>query len=104
MDDRPSHISGYEVDEPRHGGGEAIDSEPRIQEDGGDIGACEEVVQVIVRAFLFPDPGLELRVHGDELFVERLEFLPGESLGFLVQVLLLEDDREKVFPYFRDAG
>ena len=44
-----------------------------VEKDGRDIGACEEVVQVIGRLFLFFDLGLQLCIYGDQLFVEGLE-------------------------------
>jgi hypothetical protein len=57
----------------RHGGSEAFHPELIIEEDGGDAGAREKIVQVVVQLLLFLDLGLKLRIHCDQFFVKGLQ-------------------------------
>ena len=77
VDDGPSHVPGEQLDETSHGRGKAFDAQSVVEEDGGYVRACEEVVEVVVRLFLILDLRLELRVDGGKLLVEGLKLLPG---------------------------
>jgi hypothetical protein len=59
-----------------------------VEEDGGYVRACEEVVEVVVRLFLILDLRLELPVDGGKLLVEGLKLFPG-CLKLLIRCLEL---------------
>ena len=62
---------------------------PVVEEDGGYVRACEEIVEVVVRLFLVLDLRLELPVDGGKLFVEGLKLFPGGLKLFVRRLELL---------------
>ena len=75
--DRPAHVRGDQVEEPGRDRREPPHVEGRVEEDGRDVGAGQQVVQVVVRLLQLCDLVLELRVDGVQLLVERVQLLLG---------------------------
>ncbi|GJE69431.1 hypothetical protein CHKEEEPN_0959 [Methylorubrum podarium] len=77
-----------EVEQLRRGRREAHDAQVVVEEDGGDLRAFEEVLEVAVDAAEFLHPQPELAVDGGQLLVDRLQLLL-RSLQLLVGRLQL---------------
>lgn len=75
---------------------EALDAQPLVQEQRGDLGAGEEVVQVVVGPLELIDLLAELGVDRGELLVERAQLLGG-GLQLLVGRLQLLVHRHRLF-------
>ena len=94
--DPPPDVRGRQVEEPGRSRREASDVEARVEEDRRDVGAGQQIVQVVVRLLQLGDLVLELRVDGAQLLVERLELLLG-GLELLVGGAQLLVDRHDLF-------
>ncbi len=89
-------VGVVDTQEFRCGGGETFDPQLIIQEQRRELGADEEIVQVVARSLDLVDLLPKLRVDGGELLVERAELLGGR-LEFLVRRLELLVHRHRLF-------
>ena len=86
--DRPADVGIDELEQIGHRRREAPHAELRIEEHHGDVGAAQQVCDVVGRRFELADLRLQLAVDGGQLFVDRLQlFLAG--LELLVRALQL---------------
>jgi hypothetical protein len=72
MADRTAHVALNQIDDLGGLGSEALNAELTIKKKGGDFGAVEEVLHIVVGATdlrFFP----AARIDGDQLFVKRLK-------------------------------
>ena len=72
--ERPADIAGNDVEERLGGRREEADIEVGVEEERRDIGAVEDVLQIIGGRALPLQRFLELAVERGELLVERLQF------------------------------
>ena len=77
--ERPADVAGDDIEEGSGGGREEADIEVGVEEKRRDIGAVQDILQVVGRRPLPFQGFLELAVEGGELFIERLQFLLGSE-------------------------
>jgi hypothetical protein len=70
-------IGGQEVEHPRRRWGEAADPQLPVEEDGGDVGALEEILQVVVGPVQDIDLAAQLLVDGLQLLLRGPQLLFG---------------------------
>ena len=73
--ERPPDVAGNDAEERLGGRREEADIEVGVEEERRDIGAVQDVLQIIGGRTLPLQRFLELAVEGGELLVERLQFL-----------------------------
>ena len=74
---RPADVRGDQVEQARGGGREQLDPKAGVQEDGGDVGAVEQIGHVVRGRLHLLDLLVKLVVDGAQLLVERLQLLLG---------------------------
>ena len=94
--DGPAHVGRPDVEDGRYGGREAADHQLVVEEHGSDVGAFEQVVQVVVGAIERIHLAAEFDIDGMQFLVDGLELFLG-SLQFLVRRLQLFIDRYQLF-------
>ena len=72
---RPPNVAGNNTEQRLGGGREEADIEVGIEEERRNIGAVQDVLQIIGGRALALQRFLELAVEGSQLLVERLQFL-----------------------------
>ena len=77
--DGPAHILGDQVEQLGGGRSEPLDAQLPVQEQGADLGAGQQVVDVVVDLGEFVDLVVEFGVHRHQLFIGGLELLLGRS-------------------------
>ena len=93
---RPPDVAGNDVEHSLGGRREKADVEIGVQEDRRDIGAVENVLQIVGGRALPLQGFLQLAVEGGQFLVERLQFLlRGQQL--LVGRLIFLVDRQGLF-------
>ena len=92
MGDRPADVGRQQLQQRLHRRREPADAEAAIEEQRRDVGAVEQVVEIVGARLELADLGLELAVDRIELLVERLQLLLG-GLELLVRGLQLLVDR-----------
>ncbi len=75
MSDRPAQVGLDQVEDIRHRRREALHPQIVVQEDRGDLGAFEQVLQVGVGPGEVVDPVGQLAVDGLQLLIEGLQLL-----------------------------
>src|SRR5206468_1574123 len=73
---RPADVSSDNAEQRLGRRREKADVEVNVQEQGGDAGTVQDVLQIIGHAALVFERFLELTVERGELFVQRLQLLP----------------------------
>ena len=94
--DRPSHVAVEQVEEGCGRRREALDAQRTVQEEGGDLGAADEVLKVGVGLIQLLNLLAQLGVDGRQLFVDRLHLLLG-TLEFLIGRLQFLVQRQQLF-------
>ena len=93
--DRPAEVAVDQPEDLDGGGGELLDPQLAVDEDGGDAGALEEVLEVAVGAVELFQLFLQLGVDRLQLLVDRLQLLLG-GLELLVGRLQLLVHRQEL--------
>ncbi len=88
--DGSTDVRRDQIEQLLGGGGEAADSKLGVEEYRGDVGAGQQVVEIVVGRLQLRDLAFQLAVRGGELFVERLQlFLRGfHLLGARLELLV----------------
>ena len=79
----PPDVAQDQVDDLGGGGGEAQDAQLMVHKDGGDAGAGQQVVHVVVGPRQVRHLGLQFGVDRGQFLIDRLQFLLG-GLQFLI--------------------
>jgi len=83
MADGPPHVAQDQVDDPGSGGGEAQDAQLKVDENGADAGAGQQVVHVVVGPRQVVHFCVQFGVDRGQFLVDRLQFFLG-GLEFFV--------------------
>src|SRR5437773_518982 len=88
VSDRPPDVAGGHLEDPFRDRGHATDAEIGPHHDDGDMGAREEIAEVVAELDQLDVAAVQLVVHRGQLFVRSLELLLGR-LQLLVGALQL---------------
>ncbi len=91
---RPAAVAIHEVEDVLDRRREAADHQPLVEKDDRDLGALEQVAQIVVGAVELLDVALQLVVDGVQLLVDGLQLL-ARSLQLLIGRLHLLVDRDE---------